>query len=327
MLKSVFVFIFTLAVVYAGCDNACSGHGTCSIKGVCECYDNFGIGLSHDSGDCSDRICPYEISWVDTPDKLGKHHKYAECAGAGICDRTTGECACFPGYEGMGCVRSSCPNSCSGHGQCTYIEDLSFGTVPNDFNSSTNTFEPQTTQTFDYYNWDNKKSRACVCDAEWGEVDCSSRMCPYATDVMDVRNNLLVAGKFQIQQVRLVPENSQAYGNLTGKTIALTFKSKLNESYITRPLRIDASLTGIHAFALKVQYELMRLPNSIIDKVAVSGAIITSLNAVELNITFSGNSVQGPQHLLTLKDFDCGDGCTPQLEAPLLKYGTTKVSF
>lgn len=122
MLRSLFVFIFTAATVYAGCDNACSGHGTCSIKGVCQCYDNFGVGLSHDSGDCSDRFCPFEISWVDTPDKSGRHHKYAECGGVGICDRSTGECACFPGYEGKGCARSSCPNSCSGHGSCAYIE-------------------------------------------------------------------------------------------------------------------------------------------------------------------------------------------------------------
>lgn len=324
MLRAVLLLIFAAASVYAGCDNACSGHGTCSIKGVCQCYDNFGIGLSHDSGDCSDRICPYEISWVDTPDKLGKHHKYSECAGAGICDRTTGECACFPGHEGKGCVRSTCPNSCSGHGQCTYIEDLPYGAVANDYNSTYFNYAPQSSQTFDYYNWDTKKSRACVCDPEWGEVDCSSRMCPYATDVMDVRNNLLVAGKYQVQQVILAPDNGAAYTTMSGKTIALTFKSKLNESFVTRPLLIDSSLSGINAFALDVQYELMRLPNSVIDKVQVSGSIL--YNALHLNITFSGNAVQGPQHLLTVKDISCGDGCTPQLVAPLLVHGTRKVT-
>lgn len=89
-----------LAVVQSACDNGCSGHGQCTLHGVCKCYDNWGIGLSHLSGDCSERICPFELAWVDTPDKKGSRHKYAECANRGICNRESGECECFPGYEG-----------------------------------------------------------------------------------------------------------------------------------------------------------------------------------------------------------------------------------
>jgi hypothetical protein len=111
---------------------------------------------------------------------------------------------------------------------------------------------------------------------------------------------------------------------MSGKTVALTFKSKLNESFITRPLLIDASVGGVNEFALHVQYELMRLPNSVIDKVQVAGSILG--NALHLNVTFSGNSVQGRQHLLTIKDISCGDGCTPQLVAPTLVHGLQKVS-
>ena len=68
-----------------------SGHaGTCGKNGVCECFDNWGLGLSHDSGDCSDRICPYDFAWVDNPDSKGRFHKYAECSGQGLCARDTG---------------------------------------------------------------------------------------------------------------------------------------------------------------------------------------------------------------------------------------------
>lgn len=323
MMQTILLLAFSAVSIYAGCDNACSGHGTCSMKGVCECYDNFGVGLSHISGDCSDRVCPYEISWIDKPDKTGSHHRYAECAGAGICDRTTGECACFPGYDGKGCARSTCPNSCSGHGQCTYIENIPYAAVANDYNVSVFSYGPQAPHTFNYLNWDYKKSRACVCDPEWGEVDCSSRMCPYATDVMDVRKNLLVAGKYQIQQIKLVPDNSLSYTTLNGTSFALSYKSKLNESYVTRPLVINVSPIGLRNFGITVQYELMRLPNGVIDKVSVAASILSQ--SLVLNVTFSGNNVQGPQHLLTVKDITCGDGCTPQLTAPVLAHGVQKV--
>jgi hypothetical protein len=41
----------------------------------------------------------------------------------------------------------------------------------------------------------------CVCDPTYGEIDCSSRMCPYGNDVLDTRDNLLVSAKFQVQVI------------------------------------------------------------------------------------------------------------------------------
>lgn len=37
-------------------------------------------------------------------------HDYAECSNKGLCDRTTGECECLPGYDGTACQRASCPS-------------------------------------------------------------------------------------------------------------------------------------------------------------------------------------------------------------------------
>ena len=182
---TVFIALACFAVtVFSACDNQCSGHGTCMTDDVCECYDNWGIGLAHESGDCSERVCPYELAWVDTPDSTGKFHKYAECSGRGICARDTGECACFDGYEGKACHRLSCPNGCSGHGTCEFIEDMPYGATYNDYTPLY--FKPlysneEGGKTFPYKGWDNMKTRGCVCDALYGDVDCSKKMCPYGT--------------------------------------------------------------------------------------------------------------------------------------------------
>jgi len=321
MLSAILV-LSGLALVSAGCDNSCSGHGSCNIRSICTCYDNWGIGMSHDSGDCSDRICPFEFAWVDTPDKKGKHHKYQECGAKGICNRGTGECECFPGFEGKSCGRSSCPNLCSGHGHCTNIQDMPFQQMPAD--AGTTDFTQQDASTFDYYNWDAGMTRGCVCDPEYSDVDCSKRMCPYGTDVMDIRNNMDVSGQYQTQTINFESFTETA-GDLDGKTFALTFKSKLNETFTTIPIVMELTLAGFHGFVNDVQEALQGLPNGIIDKANVAGTYDIALATASLNVSFVGNNVQGPQHLLSVRSIECGDGCTPLLTGLELKTTTSTV--
>lgn len=297
-------FAFVVVANAASCDNACSGHGTCGIKGVCQCYEGWGVGLSHDSGDCSDRVCPYEIAWVDRPNENGERHKYAECAGAGICDRTTGDCNCFPGFEGKGCRRTSCPNGCSGHGTCQYIEDMGYDSTSTDYYSSTTaatnadalsgSFLPQSEKTFSYYGWDKSKSTGCVCDPGFTDSDCSKFACPYATDVMAVRADLSVVAKSQKQTIFFVNDLQADVGpddtTMNGQSFALTFQSKLNETFTTRPLKIDAdSTTDFADFVLNVQFELMSLPTNVIDTVKVTGTLISS----SLETTVTANIANG----------------------------------
>jgi len=377
------VYAFLLAYVTANCDNACSGHGTCMTNDVCNCYDNWGVGLSHDTGDCSERICPYELAWVDVPDDSGNFHKYAECAGRGICDRATGECQCFDGYEGKACARTSCPNDCSGHGTCEYIENMpyevaSYVTVDQAIflNSAGYGIGAKGTQveqslSTPYYSWDAGKTRGCVCDATYGDVDCSKRLCPYGTDVLDVRMDLNAAAKYQVQELVFVA-NDQNWEDSTGastgisqfsagiyspgmksQTFALTFRSRLNETFTTIPIVFDP--VDLNDFVHDIQVALLSLPNRVIDGITVAagrylstaltydtnsyptgqGVNVASVsdtaaldgnpftyattghsvtrNEIRVNITFTGPAVQGPQHLIEIQSYECQSGCTPKL--------------
>jgi len=250
------------------------------------------VGFSHDSGDCSDRVCPYEIAWVDRPNQNGEHHKYAECAGAGICDRTTGDCNCFPGFEGKGCRRTSCPNGCSGHGTCQYIEDMGYDSTSTSYYSSSTaatavdpksgSFLPQSEKTFIYYGWDKHKSTGCVCDPGFTDYDCSKFACPYATDVMAVRPDLSVVAKNQKQTIFFVNDLGLDVATMNDQSFALTFQSKLNETFTTRPLKfkidttsVTNSVSSFNDFVLNVQFEMMFLPTNVVDTVKVTGTLVS----------------------------------------------------
>ncbi len=346
------LLLATVATVYSACDNHCSGHGTCNTDDVCTCYDNWGIGQAHDSGDCSERVCPYELAWVDDPNKNGKFHKYAECSGRGLCDRATGECQCFDGYEGKACARTTCPNDCSGHGTCEYIEDMSFGATWTDY--SVKGFHTDS-KTFEFSSWDAGKTRGCVCDATYGDIDCSKRMCPYGNDILDVRDDLSTSIKYHVQTLVFVPnENStssysttddtaydpsgddaaqkaaQNIRHLQGETFALTFTSKLNETFTTIPIVFD--VVDTEDMKVDIQLALLSLPNKVIDGVSVSvslgqtdtvrtdRAFLSVTDSVIVAVTFTGPSVQGPQNFLQVHDYECSSGCTPKLTGLSLNY-------
>jgi len=288
-----------LGVASAVCPNQCSGHGTCGADDVCTCYQNWGMA-DEEGGDCSEMNCPFEFAWVDTPDDSGRFHKYMECSGKGLCDRSTGECECFDGYTGKGCQRMTCPNDCSGHGTCEYIEELTFGSVPGQYWGGFRTASAAASNTVAYgYDglyttaktfasnaaelWDSHKSMACVCDAGWIDVDCSRRMCPKANDVMDERLNIADAFKYQIQNITLYAAGTDGNGTDSNiqefydKTFALTFTSTLNESFTTIPLKVQNSNTGgasmstpthvENALANDIEVALQALPNKVVTNV------------------------------------------------------------
>jgi len=355
-----------LGFASASCPNSCSGHGTCGAEDTCTCYQNWVMG-DQEGGDCSDRKCPFQVSWASAPDKTGNVHTYAECAGVGICDRSTGDCECFEGYTGKGCGVTTCPNDCSGHGVCDYVEDIAFGTVWGQYydGSETTTYKLGTSpvKLAQKPQWDTNKVRKCVCDPGYTDVDCSRRMCLRGNDILDERMNRDDAVKNQIQKFVLVgagmhgdgfrttkrgekcvnndhPETTpECFVDLTDKTFAITFTSKLNQSYTTIPILLNQSNTTVFKnfnepvsgnntmLSNMIEDALLNLPNYVIDDVDVEcdlemstpGLYSSSVFYPTLTCTveFTGTAVMGPQYLLAIETDACGDGCTPQLTAPV----------
>lgn len=104
----------------SSCPNNCNGRGVCqnvfqmrlSAKTKDNTFTNtaYGawdsdkiMGCMCDSGyrgaDCSQKECP---SGNDVMLGLGKLEG-RDCGGRGLCNRETGNCACFPGYYGTAC--------------------------------------------------------------------------------------------------------------------------------------------------------------------------------------------------------------------------------
>jgi hypothetical protein len=304
--------LLVIAKVAADCPNSCSGHGECTLNDVCMCYDNWGVGMSGITGDCSERICPYDIAFVDGPDMNNEFHKYAECSGRGICNRGTGECDCFTGYTGQGCQRTTCPNDCSGHGTCEYIEDLAYGTYARfGYSDSSMTLMPKN---FPYYGWDRGKMRACKCDSQYGDIDCSKRLCPYGNDVMDPRDNLLIAQKYHVQQLVFHFEDDNCAGD--GMTFALWVTSDANEKFATSPIVFKCS--DSHTLALSIRNAIQEVPT--INYGVKVTADYSAYDTTTVNITFTGCATEGDQPFVQVETKKCSDGCTPKITGLPLRY-------
>merc|ERR1712224_625669 len=122
--------------------------------------------------DCSVRTCPKSAAWVDYATSDNGAHAKVECSMKGSCDRKTGECKCFDGYDGKACERSVCPSNCNNRGRCIIQEQLAY-------EASKTYSEP----------WDALKEVGCVCDLGARGPDCSLEECPSGSDVLLGKGN------------------------------------------------------------------------------------------------------------------------------------------
>ena len=150
------------------CENQCSGHGTCEFNDNCKCYTGLDGEPEWTGPDCSLRTCPKDFAWVGEVVNANNLHPWAECSNRGTCDRSTGECQCFPGYEGVSCQRTVCPDNCNDRGTCWPEKHLAF--------KADRTYAKP---------WDAMKHVGCVCDKGYRGPACDLQECPSAADPLD----------------------------------------------------------------------------------------------------------------------------------------------
>ena len=100
------------------------------------------------------------------------HQDNTECSDAGLCDRSTGACQCFPGYTGSACQRTACPNDCTGHGICQ--SNIRFATDAGARYIGA---------------WDAGMQYGCLCDSGFRGPDCSMKECPSSDDPLQFQGN------------------------------------------------------------------------------------------------------------------------------------------
>jgi len=201
-MNRVFTFLLaasSIASSYAACNKNCYGKGTCGAYDRCTCFHAFDVASAQD---CSQRVCPFGTAWgVNTAQS---NRPYRECSDQGVCNRGTGECECFEGFTGSSCQRTTCPSSCSGHGQCQTIGTWGFSAQ-----------------------WDSDMTQACRCDPGYEGPACNMRKCPRGDDPLSTG---------QVDEVQQLIISSTA--SMDG-TFALQLQGWDGQVFTTRALNID----------------------------------------------------------------------------------------
>lgn len=198
----------------------------------------------------------------------------------GVCERGSGVCACYEGYEGSSCHRSTCPSACSGHGVCRYVEELS--------------------SNYAEFNWDTTKIQGCACDAGFTGLDCASRLCPIGDDPMTVAPSL--SGQRWTVFVDFrggLPTTAEAHldiGNLEdGSTVS------------TRPINLVTNTPA--------NVEKTLLDTGVIKSIASSSV---SISDAGFNYTFTLQEPLRLSFVRTRWETDCTvAGCQPRKLAPV----------
>lgn len=262
------LFMVNVNLFFSECENGCSGHGTCTVFDMCICFRNW-EGNDCRSRTCQYGLAFVDTpvgdidssGEVDGPDQLvaenspehpygtyelfpnmrdsdmrridDSAHYYMECSNAGICNRETGVCDCYDGFEGAACQRMSCPGLpvCNGHGVCQTLKQLA------NLNSGSS-----------YNLWNKNIIRGCSCDRGFFGPDCSLRYCPKAIDPLyndDVTRYQYPMFMFAVMTTSDTYDINDGSNTLTKGSFAITVFDTFGQPYMTKPILAPASCGDI----------------------------------------------------------------------------------
>lgn len=309
--------------VSSECANACNGHGKCTAYDMCICNRNWQgndcnqrtcqFGLAHvdtPKGDLdmdgtisgpnnhvvnNHPVYPYgtreqfpQMEDTDLKVLTESAHYYMECSNKGTCNRATGECQCFDGYDGVACQRASCPgypNSCSGHGVCKTISQLASADYGNT-----------------YKLWDRDATMGCECDAGYYGADCSKRDCKHGVDPLYLDD--AATAKVAVWDIAVLNTGTAGFKgrNAQGSTDnpngywALRFFDAHGEDWLTTSIQASgtdstgATIATTGATCADVVKVLEELPNNVVPKGSILCEATTFSSQAPLTRTSTFNT-------------------------------------
>lgn len=306
--------------VNAECANACNGHGKCTAYDMCICNRNWQgndcnqrtcqFGLAHvdtPKGDLdmdgslggpnnhvvnNHPVYPYgtreqfpQMEDTDLRPLTDSAHYYMECSNKGSCNRGTGECQCFDGYDGVACQRASCPGfpaSCSGHGTCKSISQLAAA----DYGNS-------------YKLWDRDATMGCECDAGYYGAACDKRDCKHGVDPLYLDD--AATAKVATWDVAVLETGTAGFKGMNTDLNAvdadgywaLRIYDQFGEDWLTTSIRASGgSVATTGASCADVVKVLEEIPNNVIPTGSVTCEITTFSNTAPL----AGSSTHSTGH-------------------------------
>lgn len=298
------------SIVDAECANGCNGHGKCTSYDMCICNRNWQandcsertclFGLAHVDSPKGDLDMSGALSGPDSPivdnhfsypygtteqfpqmedsdlqTLTNSAHYYMECSNKGTCNRASGECQCYDGYDGVACQRASCPgypNSCSGHGVCKSISQLATADHGNV-----------------YKLWDKDATMGCDCDFGYYGPDCSLRECKHGIDPLYLDDAATV--RFSTWDFAVLANGASAVFT-DGQTEpgtgqwAIRYFDSHGEDWLTGPIDAGASCAAVVA-------ALEALPNNVIPSSTISCNDDTLTNADEGTVSTLDGETSG----------------------------------
>lgn len=182
-------------------------------------------------------------------------HFMSECAGVGLCDRSSGQCSCFPGFGGTACNRTVCPSDCSGHGICRSVAE----TLP---------------EGIEWYRlWEASKHMRCECDAGFTGLDCGSRECPRGDDPLTTMTTRAEYNKglTETSETQNVDVRCKFGGTAINPLVSITYTDPDTSNRYNTPY-FDLS----KATASEVEAMLKALPNDVLADYTVDGVRISN---------------------------------------------------